>query len=371
MRVADPLIPQIASEFRVPVGEAAVISMAFALSYGISQLIYGALGDRFGKYRLIALATLATAPMVASAGLVGSLTGLGIARLAAGATAGAIVPLAMAFIGDHVTYDQRQTMLARMLTGTILGTIAGQVFGGVLGELVGWRGVFLVLGALFLAIGSLLLVELRSGRVPTPVLSDAISPSAVIEAYALLLRRPWARVVLATVFIEGFLFYGGATYVGAYLHEQFRLDYAMIGLFLGAMGVGALLYTVSVRHLVNALGERGLSITGGTVVTAGFVGVAASGLSLMAPAILLLGLGLVMLHNTLQTNATQMAPGSRGLAVSTFANMLFLGQAAGVWLCGILIHEIGYAPVFVAMGVGLAILGVVFASLLRRRPAAT
>ena len=30
-----------------------------------------------------------------------------------------------------------------------------------------------------------------------------------------------------------------------------------------------------------------------------------------------------MLHNTLQTNATQMAPEARGLAVSLFAFMLF------------------------------------------------
>ena len=89
----------------------------------------------------------------------------------------------------------------------------------------------------------------------------------------------------------------------------------------------------------------------------------------MAPAIVLLGLGIHMLHNTLQTNATQMAPGARGLAVSTFANVLFLGQAAGVWLCGRLIDGIGFAPVFLATGAALAILGAVFARLLGRRPA--
>jgi MFS transporter, YNFM family, putative membrane transport protein len=76
-----------------------------------------------------------------------------------------------------------------------------------------------------------------------------------------------------------------------------------------------------------------------------------------------------MLHNTLQTHATQMAPGARGLAVSTFANVLFLGQAAGVWLCGLLIDEIGFAPVFIVLGIALAILGAGFAQMLGRRPA--
>ncbi|HYZ27349.1 MAG TPA: MFS transporter, partial [Geminicoccaceae bacterium] len=141
MRVADPLLPQVAREFGVSAGEASIIATAFALAYGFCQLVYGVLGDRFGKYRLVTLATLASALTVASAGFAGSLGMLGAARLAAGASAAAIVPLSMAFIGDHVPYEQRQTALARFLTGTILGIISGQVFGGVLGELVGWRAV--------------------------------------------------------------------------------------------------------------------------------------------------------------------------------------------------------------------------------------
>ena len=88
----------------------------------------------------------------------------------------------------------------------------------------------------------------------------------------------------------------------------------------------------------------------------------------MAPAIAALGLGMYMLHATLQTNATQMAPEARGLAVSTFANALFLGQAAGVWLAGLAVDRIGFPPVFVALGIALAAARRVFAALLARRP---
>jgi MFS transporter, YNFM family, putative membrane transport protein len=370
MRVADPLIPQIAQEFDVSFGDASVITTAFAISYGLCQLVWGALGDRIGKYRLVTLMTLFSAVTVALAGFANSLAALGAARLVAGATAAAIVPLALAFIGDHVAYERRQTVLGRFLTGTILGIIAGQTAGGVLGDLVGWRGVFFLLGGLFLLVGCLLVVELRSGRVPPPVLSDAIGPAAVAEGYMLLFRRPWARVVLATVFVEGVLFYGAFTFIGAYLRDRFDLDYAMVGIVLGCFGFGGLLYALTVRRLLRALGERGLALAGGTISTFAFFVVALGGLWLMAPAILLLGLGITMLHNTLQTHATQMAPGARGLAVSTFANVLFLGQAVGVWLCGLLIDEIGFAPVFIVLGVALAILGAGFAQMLGRRPAA-
>ncbi|HSA81286.1 MAG TPA: hypothetical protein VLE23_10720, partial [Geminicoccaceae bacterium] len=104
------------------------------------------------------------------------------------------------------------------------------------------------------------------------------------------------------------------------------------------------------------------------ILTLGFLAVAWGSLALVASAIAALGLGMYMLHATLQTNATQMAPEARGLAVSTFANALFLGQAAGVWLAGLSIDRLGFPPVFVALGIGLTLLGVTFARLLDRRP---
>jgi YNFM family putative membrane transporter len=175
--------------------------------------------------------------------------------------------------------------------------------------------------------------------------------------------------VLATVFVEGFLFYGGFTFIGAYLRARFGLDYAVVGVLLGFVALGGLLYALTVRRLVRGLGERGLTLAGGAAIALGFVAVAAGALPAMVPAITLLGLGLYMLHSTLQTHATQMAPEARGLAVSTFANALFLGQAGGVWLCGRLADRVGFEPVFVGVGAALLVVGAAFALLLGRRPA--
>ena len=46
-------------------------------------------------------------------------------------------------------------------------------------------------------------------------------------------------------------------------------------------------------------------------------------------AITAIGLGFYMLHNTLQTNATQMVPEARGTAVAIFSSALYLGQTVG------------------------------------------
>ena len=368
MRVADPLLPQVVVEFGVTAGEASVISTAFAIAYGVCQVFYGMLGDRFGKFRLVAVMTLISALTVSAAGFAGSIAGLGIARLAAGATTAAIVPLSMAFIGDHVAYRNRQATLARFLSGTIIGVIVGQVFGGVIGDLIGWRAVFPMLGAVFFTVGLLLMVELGRGRLPPPRLTGRLDIGSLIDGHRLLLRSSWARVVLATVFIEGFLFYGAFAFIGADLHQRFALDYGVIGLLLGCTGLGGVAYTLSVDHLVRRLGEHGLARVGGGLIALGLIVAAMAPLWLIPIGLFLLGIGLYMLHNTLQTNATQMAPQARGLAVSAFANALFLGQAAGIWLAGRLADRIGFAPVFLAIACGLFLLGLDFARRLDRRP---
>ncbi|HEX8374283.1 MAG TPA: MFS transporter, partial [Geminicoccaceae bacterium] len=324
-----------------------------------------------GKYLTVAAMTLASALTVATAGLAGSLGGLALARLVSGATAAALIPLSMAFIGDHVAYDRRQPVIARFLTGQITGLVAGQVFGGVFGDTVGWRGVFLLLAGLYLAVGLLLLRELRSGRLPAPVLGAPAGPGRLLTGYLSLLRRPWPRLVLAVVFAEGAVFFGAFTFVGAYLHQHFGFTYTAVGAFLAVYGAGGLLFAATVRALVRRLGEGGLATAGGALICLSFLALAAApSPAFVPPAIGLLGLGFYMLHNTLQTNATQMAPEARGLAVSAFASCFFLGQAAGAWLAGAIADRAGFPVLFVAAGPLVLLLALGFARALRWRPTA-
>jgi len=143
MRVADPLVPAVAAEFATTPGSASVIATAFALSYGIFQIVYGPLGDRFGKYLVITLAVCAATGAVAVTALSSSLFTLSLLRFLAGMATAAVIPLSLAYIGDITTYEQRQPVLARYMSGTVLGLLFGQVAGGIIMEFAGWRSVFL------------------------------------------------------------------------------------------------------------------------------------------------------------------------------------------------------------------------------------
>jgi predicted MFS family arabinose efflux permease len=75
-----------------------------------------------------------------------------------------------------------------------------------------------------------------------------------------------------------------------------------------------------------------------------------------------------MLHNTLQTNATQMTPEARGTAVSLFSASLYLGQTAGVAAGGVIFDRFTAVPVFLFAAVCLLALGLWFSlQLVRRR----
>jgi MFS family permease len=113
MRVSDPLLPDLANEFSLTLGHAALVITVFAIAYGFSELIFGPLGDRFGKYRVIAWGTLGCALTTAICALAPSFELLLVARVLAWASAAAIIPLAMAWIGDVTSYERRQPILAK------------------------------------------------------------------------------------------------------------------------------------------------------------------------------------------------------------------------------------------------------------------
>src|SRR5258706_422258 len=168
-RVTDPLLPRLAGEFSVSLGAASWVVTVFTIGYGLNQLFFGPVGDRFGKYRVIAWACIGCSLATLLCALAPGLNWLLVARLAAGSMAAAIIPLSMAWIGDVVPYEQRQPVLARFLIGQIVGVAMGQLLGGLAADFLGWRVPFYLLTAGFLSVSALLFSMQR--RLPPHALS--------------------------------------------------------------------------------------------------------------------------------------------------------------------------------------------------------
>lgn len=352
MRLMDPLLPLLAADFGVGVAALAPVVAGFSLAYGAGQLVTGPLGDRYGKVRVAALALLLYGVGLAASALAWDAGSMTLLRTATGLVAGAVIPLAIAWIGDAVPYAERQATIGRFLTGMVMAQLLVGPLSGIVAEFAGWRASFLLLAALAVGVGLLLArrapVEAPSGKVRGLGLSQ----------YVVLLRAPAGRRLMGAAALDGAALFGGAfPFIGAYLIERFDLSPAQAGLVVAGFGLGAFAYTRLAKRLVARLGERGLVAAGGAGLVVALLGMAAApAWWVVALMQLPCGMAFYMFHGVLQARATEALPDARATAVSAFAMALFLGQSVGALAFGAVLHAAGYGAVFAGAAAATAVL---------------
>ena len=369
LRVNDALLPRLAGEFGVSLGTASQVIGLFATAYGLAQLFFGPVGDRFGKYRVIGWAALACMATAACCALAPGFGMLRVARVLSGATCAAMIPLSMAWIGDVVPYERRQPLLARFLIGQILGLSTGVWLGGFAADHASWRLPYAVIAVLFagVAVGVLRLERRLPARARATKPGTGHVLGRLVAEFAGVLARPWARRILAIVFLEGLFLYGPFAFIATHAHQALGLSLSAAGALVMLFGLGGFVFSLTAGRLVGRLGEGGLARWGGAIMGLSLLAIAfAPAWGWAVGACVALGLGYYMLHNTLQVNATQMAPERRGAAVAAFASCFFLGQSAGVALGGAWVGALGTTS-FIAFGAtGVLLTASAFVALRRR-----
>lgn len=366
MRIADSMLVRLASEFDMALGAVSIVITVFGVVYGFAQLMFGPLGDRYGKYRVVALACIACSFTTLLCALAPDFPMLIGARALAGATCAALIPLSMAWIGDVVSYENRQTVLARFMIGHILGLSTGIMLGGVSADYLNWRFPFFLIATWFMFTGIYLIRMNR--RLPEQAKqlhkADGHPIARMLSEFARVLEVRWARKVLGTVLLEGGLVYGALAFVPTHLHTEHGMSLAAAGSLVMLFGFGGFAFAIRSRAMVKRLGEVGLIRYGALLMTLSMAVIGYSPVWWIAiPAAFLFGLGFYMMHNTLQINATQMAPQRRGAAVAAFASCFFFGQSGGVAIAGSLLTSVGTAHLIAMSGLGLLGVGERFARL--------
>ncbi len=365
MRVCDPMLVSLTAEFQVSVGEASRVISAFAVAYGCLQLFYGPLGDRIGKLRVINAAVLACAVFSAVTALASDFNLLVLARAAMGASAAGIIPLSMAWLGDQVSYERRQETLAKLMSASVTGMMAGQWFGGWAAESLGWRSAFVVLSGMFALACTLLFVRLGPQRRAVPMRTEGSYWQDALGSIRLL-RLPRVRWVLTVTALEGAMAFGTLAFVPSQLVQHFGIGASLAGGLMALYGVGGLVYSQMAGRWLAWLGERGLARLGSSLVATGLLLLAwTQHVAWAAMGCLCAGLGFYMLHNTLQTQATQMAPEARGSAVTLFACLLFFGQSTGVLVVAQTVDRGGLGWAYTTAALGMVVLGQVIARRVR------
>lgn len=355
MRVIEPMLPPLATDFDTSISGAASVITAYSLGAAIGTLAYGPLDDRFGKLRMATLSLFGAGLASLACALASDIGSLAVFRFIAAVFGSSSVTLGMAYVSDRVPIAERQPMIARFIAGTIAGQSLGPLFGGLFTDLLGWRGTLVFLGMMFVTVSGILLARTRAQWSEEAPLSSAGNP---FTAHLRLFAFPRVRYVAAAAFVDTFFFFGAYSFLGPFLTLKFDLSLTLIGLILAGFGVGGVLYTLAVGPLLRALGQRGLVTWGGAMCCACYaVATLSPAWQVAMPCTIVLGFSFFMLHNTVQTKATEMAPRARGAAVSIYSGFWSFGQAMGVAAMGLVIGVVEYTPAIIAFGFGFFLLG--------------
>jgi sugar phosphate permease len=183
----------------------------FIVVYMLTSPIFGRLGDRAKRPRLLAIGVAIWSVATALGGFARNFAGLFAARATVGVGEAAYGTIAPALLADSFPRQKRGRIFAIFFSAIPIGSAAGYVLGGVVDQRFGWRAAFFVAGlpGLLLAFacrglkdpprggqeedeGRRTKVE---GEEPAPA-SDAPRPTSWMAAYARLLRnRSYALTV--------------------------------------------------------------------------------------------------------------------------------------------------------------------------------
>ena len=150
------------------VTDVAWLVTAYVVAAAASTPLWGKLGDRHGRKRLLEISLGLFLAASALCGAAPGITSLIVARAIQGVAAGGLMTLAMAAVGDLVSPRERARYQGYIAATFAAATVAGPLMGGVIVQHVGWRWVFYV----NLPIGLAALAGLRL-RLPAPLVEAA------------------------------------------------------------------------------------------------------------------------------------------------------------------------------------------------------
>ena len=262
-----PALPALTEGFGAPMTQAQLTLTALLLAFGLSQLVWGPLSDRFGRRPILLIGLTAYVLASVASTLSPSMGMLIVWRTVQGAAMGAGVMCARAIVRDLYTPLQGARVMSKGMTG--LGVIAclSAPLGGLLSDLFSWRVALLTLaifGALCLGLIALRFCE----TVPQKNL-QALKPATLLRTWLTILRNPTflAFSALSTASYGGlFTFLASSSFV---FIQVLGLSTTQYGLLMFSMSFAYLLGTLLCRRLLPRFGVRRSVAIAGTLTLSG------------------------------------------------------------------------------------------------------
>jgi len=213
------------------------LTSAFLIVYTVSAPLFGTLGDRGSRPRLIAAGVGLWSIATALAGFARSYGALFIARASVGVGEAAYGTIAPSLLADYFPRSVRGRIFAIFFVAIPVGSALGYVIGGLVDTHWGWRRAFFAAGLPGLALA---LVALRLWDAPRGLHDDAAAapaPRSTRATYAALLRNRPYRLTVAGYAMYTFALGGLATVMPSFLQRVRGLPEAKASVTFGLIAV--------------------------------------------------------------------------------------------------------------------------------------
>lgn len=332
-----PIIPALSNTFGTSVERVGLIVPAYLIPYGIATLVYGLLADRLGIHRVMLASIAAFAVLTALTATATSIEQIALWRVLTGLGASGVVPLGLALVGRMFPYEQRGRPLGWLFGAMAGGMAFGSPLGAMLVPLVGWQGLFLVVGA---AGAGLMLLFLPYRRIIAATVQPVVGTFAdLYRGYKSLLGAPRGRRTYGSVLVNSMFHSGVFTWLAVYFERRYHIGPVGIGLALLGYGVPGFLFGPLIGRAADRWGRArllpiglALSALAAALLILGFP-------MILAPVVaMLLSLGYDMTQPLFAGIVTSLGGKRPGQAMGLNVFMLFVGFGLGSLIFGELLR---------------------------------
>ena len=263
-----PALPTITDGFGASMAQAQFTLTALLLAFGVSQLFWGPLSDRFGRRPILLAGLTAYVAAAVACAMAPSMSWLIGFRAVQGAAMGAAVMCARAIVRDGYTPAEGARTMSKALSG--LGVIACMCapLGGLLSDLFNWRVALLavaVFGAVCLSVVALRFTETLARKNPL-----ALQGAGLVRTWGGIIRHPTfiAYSALSIGSYGGlFTFLAASSFV---FIKVLGLSKTQYGFVMFSVSFVYILGTFLCRRLLMQYGvRRSVAIAGGLTLAGG------------------------------------------------------------------------------------------------------
>ncbi|PYR84069.1 MAG: MFS transporter [Acidobacteria bacterium] len=140
------VLPRVKSELVLTDFQLGLLANVFLVTYFVTSPLFGALGDRLSRPRLMSAGVTVWSMATAAAGFTADFVQLLIARAWVGIGEAAYATISPALLSDYFPRSQRGRAFAVFYVAIPVGSAAGFLLGGTLERAFGWRAAFYAVG---------------------------------------------------------------------------------------------------------------------------------------------------------------------------------------------------------------------------------